>query len=131
MVEFVCNWLSTACLSYLSLFALGGSALGSQNEREDHDVTLNVDSYFQVSTFTASQENATVVIATHKQTSRMQCVHRCNRDNKCVDVVMTTKGECHLLNGNEKKVNGVGSNMVEKISRIILPGKQYENIYTV
>ena len=54
------------------------------------------ENYFHTETIT-SESKGRVVIATHNQTSSMQCRHRCNLDNQCVDAVMKPDNVCLLL----------------------------------
>ena len=81
----------------------------------DSEETVN---YFQVEPMT-SKVKGRVVIATHKQTSPMQCRHRCNRDSHCIDAVMKPDNVCMLLrNGSgEHTIHATaGMRIISKVS---------------
>ena len=81
----------------------------------DPEETIN---YFQDEPIT-SEVKGRVVIATHKQTSPMQCQHRCNRDSHCIDAVMKPDNVCMLLrNGSgEHTIHATaGMRIISKVS---------------
>ena len=95
------------------------------HQERDEDGILDQDTigeYFEItpqSSEEGEEESPLVVIATYQPMSRMQCVHRCNRNKECVDVVMTTDGVCQLLNNTGNEVEWKGT---ERISRVPMPG---------
>ena len=72
---------------------------------------------------TTSGSNETVVLATHNQTTRLQCRHRCNRKTLCTDVIFQPINMCVLL----RKGAGEGVEIIDKMEmlskiQMLLPG---------
>ena len=106
--------LITACSPFL-IVGHNGKVLVDRLEKEK---------YFK---FEQVSSNAidSVVIATYKQTSPMQCRHRCNLNISCVDVVVKSGGPCMLLgNGNKRHdTDDLDGMKIIKKMKAPLPGK--------
>ena len=62
------------------------------------------------------------VIATYKQTSRLQCRHRCNRNTECKEVVIIHGNKCLLLSDDGKGDVATTLACTETISNIEILG---------
>ena len=62
------------------------------------------------------------VIATYKQTSRLQCRHRCNRNKECKEVIIQHGNKCLLLSYDGKGDVSTALPGTEAISNIEILG---------
>ena len=66
----------------------------------------NPDQFYSRKAFTnlTKQSYLGRVITHHKSTSQLQCLHRCSRHDKCVDVVTTDDKQCWLLRDSKDDI---------------------------
>ena len=91
-------------------------ANGDANTEEDHNNYFEKHKYFKFEP-APNKLFGKIVIATHKNTSGLQCQHRCNRRRDCTDVAMGRENVCLLLGGGSKNENvaTVGMRTIRKI----------------
>ena len=106
------------------VIVLLSNAVLDLRELQDLPDDLEKQKYFQLAPAT-QQSVGKVVIATYKQTSRIQCRHRCNRNDACTDAVIELGNECLLL-GQGEETGHVLSAETETISKIkvLMAGKR-------
>ena len=105
------------------IFNLSFAMLQSYTDpTQNSTIVYEKSKYFKISQIEQDGFSWAVVIATYEQTSSLQCVHKCNLNKRCVEVFITTKNVCLLLNGTGNKSLG-DSGAIQKISKIPLPGR--------
>ena len=68
-------------------------------ETHENGDDLNAQKYFKLELVSSDLVHK-FTIATYKQTSAIQCRHRCNRKKGCIDVFIAPGNMCLLLGGS-------------------------------